>query len=67
MIASLGWKDGTLPLYQPSFWGGAHFSEVWMVGLSPDAADVDHQVWLRGKEIESIESTNRCYKIQADG
>ena len=30
--------------------GAPPFSQVWMVGLSPDAADVDHQqVWLRGK------------------
>ena len=33
-------------------WGqGAPFSQVWMVGLSPDAADVDHhQVWFSGKK-----------------
>jgi hypothetical protein len=31
--------------------GAPPFSQVWMVGLSPDAADVDHhQVWFSAKK-----------------
>ena len=70
MITTLEGKNMKICLFidpvSAHIWGqGAPFSQVWMVGLSPDAADVDHhQVWFSGKKIEN---TNRCYKIQVGG
>jgi len=56
MITTLEGKNMKICLFidpvSAHIWGqGAPFSQVWMVGLSPDAADVDHhQVWFSGKK-----------------